>query len=153
MKRVAAILAYALVAAAILAAAPAAQHQIRVAVDLVNVNFSATDKNGRMIPGLTAEDFAIEEDGKKQQVSQFSRERELPLTLALLVDISPSVEPFFPEEKRTASAFLRSVLGKRDLALLIAFDRYVTLTQDYSEDVRTLTRAVGELDLSKGGTS
>jgi VWFA-related protein len=153
MKRVAAILAYVLVCAVIFAAAPSAQYQIRVAVDLVNINFSATDKKGRMVPGLTADDFTIEEDGKKQQVSLFARERELPLTLALLVDVSPSVEPVFEEEKRTAAAFLRSVLGKRDLALVIAFDRYVTLTQDYSEDLPTLTRAIESIDLSKGGTS
>ena len=146
-------LAILLVAAVVLGAATPPQYQIRVAVDLVNINFSATDNNGRMVPGLTAEDFTIEEDGKPQQVSLFSRERELPLTLALLVDISPSVEPVFKEEKRTASAFLRSVLGKRDLALVIAFDRHVTLTQDYSEDLSSLTRAVGELELSKGGTS
>src|SRR5688572_21389346 len=138
-----------LIAAAVLGAAMPAQYQIRVPVDLVNINFSATDKNGRMVPGLTADDFTIEEDGKKQQVSMFARERELPLTLAMLIDISPSVEPVFEEEKRTASAFLRSVLGKRDLALVLAFDRYVTLTQDYSEDLPSLTRAISGLELSK----
>jgi len=153
MKRVPAMLAILLVVAVLLAAAKPVQYQVRVNVDLVNINFSATDKNGRMVPGLTADDFIIEEDGRKQQVSQFSRERELPLTLALLVDISPSVAPVFQEEKRTAGAFLKSVLGKRDLALVIAFDRYVTLTQDFSEDLPSLTRAVAGLELSKGGTS
>ena len=147
------MLAILLVVAVLLAAAKPVQYQVRVNVDLVNINFSATDKNGRMVPGLTADDFIIEEDGRKQQVSQFSRERELPLTLALLVDISPSVAPVFQEEKRTAGAFLKSVLGKRDLALVIAFDRYVTLTQDFSEDLPSLTRAVAGLELSKGGTS
>jgi VWFA-related protein len=153
MKRVAAMLANLLVVAVVFAAIGAAQYQIRVPVDLVNINFSATDKKGRMVPGLTADDFIIEEDGKKQQVSMFARERELPLTLALLIDISPSVESVFEEEKRTASAFLRAVLGKRDLALVLAFDRYVTLTQDYSEDLPSLTRAISGLELSKGGTS
>jgi VWFA-related protein len=153
MKRVAAIVSILLVAAAVLSAVTPAQYQIRVPVDLVNIDFSATDKNGRMVPALTAEDFTVQEDGKKQQVSLFARERELPLTLALLVDISPSVEPVFEEEKRTAAGFLRSVLGKRDLALVIAFDRYVTLTQDYSEDLPSLTSAIEGLTLSKGGTS
>jgi len=146
-------LAILLVAGAVLSAVTPAQYQIRVPVDLVNIDFSATDKNGRMVPALTAEDFTVEEDGKKQQVSMFARERELPLTLALLVDISPSVEPVFEEEKRTAAGFLRSVLGKRDLALVIAFDRYVTLTQDYSENLPSLTSAIEGLTLSKGGTS
>ena len=156
MKRVPAIVAIAamsVVIAAVLTAAEPGQFQIQVAVDLVNVSFSATDRNGRMVSGLTAQDFIIEEDGKRQQVALFSRERELPLTLALLVDISPSVAPVFEEEKRTASAFLESVLGKKDLALVISFDRDATLVQDYTEDVPTLTRAVNRLQLSRNGTS
>ena len=102
MKRAAAILALLLMVALVSAAKPA-QFQIQVAVDLVNINFSATDKKGRVVPGLTAEDFVVEEDGKAQQVSLFSRERELPLTLGLLVDISPSVAPVFEEEKPSSS--------------------------------------------------
>jgi VWFA-related protein len=153
MKRVAAIVALVLFAA-LLTAAPPRQFQVKVDVDLVNVLFSATDKNGRMITGLTANDFTIEEDGKRQQIALFSRERELPLTLALLMDISPSVEPVFDEEKRTAGAFLQSVLGKRDLALVMSFDKGVTLVQDYSEDVPTLRAAIEDLTISKrGGTS
>src|SRR5262245_36496842 len=71
------------------------RYRIEVAVDLVNVNFSATDSKGRMVPGLRASDFTVEEDGKTQTISLFSRERELPLTLALLVDVSPSVQHVF----------------------------------------------------------
>src|SRR6185436_9696972 len=62
-------------------------------------------------------------------------------------------EHVFEEEKRTASEFLRSVLGKRDLAMVVSFDRYVSLAQDYSEDLPSLTRAISGLDLSKNGTS
>src|SRR5687768_1779130 len=103
-------------------AGQADQFKIEVAVDLVNVNFSATDTRGRMIPGLTAKDVTAEEDGEVQIVTVFAREQELPLTLALLIDVSPSVVPVFAAEKRTAAAFLESVLGRRDLALVIAFD-------------------------------
>jgi VWFA-related protein len=155
MKRVAAFLALALMIATVLTArTPSKQFQINVDVDLVNVNFSALDKNGRMVTGLTADDFIVEEDGRKQKVALFSRERELPLTLALLMDISPSVEPVFNDEKRTAAAFLESVLGKRDLALVMSFDKHVTLVQDYSEDIPTLKDAIDGLLISKpGGTS
>ena len=139
--------------AAVITAVPPAQFKIEVAVDLVHVNFSANDRKGRMIPGLNAEDFTIEEDGKLQKVALFARDRDLPLTLAMLIDISPSVSPVFQEEKDTAAGFLRSVLGPRDLALVIAFDRWVTLVQDFTEDVPSLTSAIETLSLSKGGTS
>jgi VWFA-related protein len=155
MKRVVAFLVFLLTVATVSALSrPATQYQLKVDVDLVNINFSATDKHGRMITGLTADDFIIEEDGRKQAVSLFSRERDLPLTLALLMDISPSVEPVFDEEKRTAAEFLKSVLGKRDLALVMSFDKHATLVQDYSEDIPTLRDAIDTLTISKaGGTS
>lgn len=127
--------------------------KIQVAVDLVNVSFSAMDSRGRMIPGLTVDDFTVEEEGEVQKITQFAREQELPLTLALLIDISPSVAPVFSQEKVTASAFLESIIGRRDLALVIAFDRYATLVEDFTEDVRRLTDAVKGLSLKNTGTS
>ena len=75
-----------------------------------------------MIPGLTAQDFRRRRGRQVQNVTLFAREQELPLTLALLIDISPSVAPVFEEEKLTASRFLKSIVGARDLALVIAFD-------------------------------
>jgi hypothetical protein len=74
-------------------ASQAAQDTLKVAVDLVNVQFSVTDRHGRFVPGLTAQDFKIEEDGRRQEIRNFARENELPLTLALLIDTSPSVAP------------------------------------------------------------
>src|SRR5688572_13229816 len=124
MRRLAAAIAVLLVLSGSLSAGQARQNdpfKIRVAVDLVSVNFSAMDSKGRMIPGLTAEDFTVDEDGKEQEIRLFAREQELPLTLALVVDISPSVANVFEQEKRTASAFLESVVGRRDLALVISF--------------------------------
>jgi VWFA-related protein len=153
MKRLPAVLAGISMLTGILAIAGRAQFRIEVAVDLVNVNFSAMDKKGRMLPGLTVDDFTIEEDGKKQTITSFARERELPLTLAMLVDISPSIAPVFDEEKHTASGFFKSVIGPRDLALVITFDRWVTLVQDYTEHLPDLTEAVESLRVSKGGTS
>src|ERR1051325_11251972 len=98
MKRALAVLVCLLLSSALSGAEQQGQFRIEVAVDLVNVNFSATDGKGRMLSGLTASDFAVEEDGRPQTISLFAREQELPLTLAMLVDISPSVASVFDEE-------------------------------------------------------
>jgi len=129
-----------------------AQDTLKVSVDLVNVQFSVTDRRGRFVPGLTAQDFKVEEDGRRQEIRNFARENELPLTLALLIDTSPSVRPVFDEEKLTAVAFLESILHKKDLALVIGFDRSVTMVQDYTDNMRSLKRAIDELEIG-GGTS
>ena len=72
-----------------------AQFTLKVGVDLVNVLFTVTDSKGRLISDLGPRDFTVEEDGRKQEILNFARENELPLTLALLIDTSPSVRPVF----------------------------------------------------------
>jgi Ca-activated chloride channel family protein len=129
-----------------------AQETLKVAVDLVNVQFSVTDRRGRLIPGLRADDFVVEEDGRRQEVRHFARENELPLTIAMLIDTSPSVQPVFEEEKMTATSFLESILRPTDLALVIGFDRSVTLVQDFTENTRRLRVAIDDLEIG-GGTS
>ena len=125
---------------------------LRVSVELVNVPFSVTDRQGRFVAGLTMKDFLVQEDGRRQEIRNFSRENELPVTLAMLVDTSPSVRPVFEEEKTTAKAFLESILRTEDLALVIGFDQSVTLVQDFTDNVRILNRAIDSLDIG-GGTS
>ena len=141
-----------LILLALLAFEPLAAEQftIKVGVELVNVLFTVTDNKGRLVSGLGPEDFTVEEDGNRQTIQYFARENELPLTLALLVDTSPSVRPVFDEEKRTAVSFLESILREQDLALIIGFDRSVTLIQDFTESTRLLGDAVYSLDIGSG---
>jgi VWFA-related protein len=125
---------------------------LKVIVDLVDVPFSVVDRNGRFVPNLTARDFLVEEDGRRQEIRNFSRESELPLTLGMLIDTSPSVRPVFDEEKVTAVRFLESIVRPKDLALVIGFDRSVTLIQDFTENTKLLKRAIDDLEIG-GGTS
>ena len=125
---------------------------LKVNVDLVNVIFTVTEGNGRLVPGLNKEDILLEEDGRRQELSHFAREVTLPLTLALLIDTSPSVQPVLDLEKQTAVEFLNSVLRKEDLALVMNFDRGVSLVQDFTPDIRRLSKAIGSLAIG-GGTS
>ena len=128
------------------------QDTLKVEVALVNVQVSVVDRHGRFVPDLKKEDFLIEEDGRRQEIRNFARENELPLTLAMLIDTSPSVRPVFEEEKHTAESFLESVLRKNDEALVMGFDREVELVQDYTDSPRQLIRAIEGLQIG-GGTS
>jgi len=125
---------------------------LRVNVDLVNVIFTVTEGNGQLVPNLNKEDFLVEEDGRRQEVSHFAREVTLPLTLALLIDTSPSVQSVLDLEKQTAVEFLHSVLRKEDLALVMNFDRGVSLVQDFTADIRRLSKAIQSIAIG-GGTS
>ncbi len=128
-----------------------AEATLRVSVDLVNVIFTVTEGN-RLIPSLAKEEFLVEEDGRRQEISHFAKEVTLPLTLAILIDTSPSVQPVLDIEKQTAIEFLHAVLRKEDLALVMNFDRSVSLVQDFTSDLRRLSKGIQSVSVG-GGTS
>jgi VWFA-related protein len=123
---------------------------IKTEVALVNVVLSAVDRHGQFIDGLKAEDFEAYEDRQRQKIEYFSdlsRESEIPLTIALLIDTSGSVKNKLELEKKTAEQFFRDVLRKhRDLALIIQFDSEVNLVQDFTEDQERLIKALDSLE-------
>jgi VWFA-related protein len=125
------------------------QSTLKVNVDLVNVLFTVTDSKGHLVPGLVKNDFAVEEDGRKQEIYSFSKENELPLTIGMLIDTSASVSRVFADEKETAIQFLNSILQPHDLTFVIGFERTVTLVQDYTEDKRKLREAINSLALGQ----
>ena len=91
------------------------------------VVFDGQDVIGMLVNDLTQEDFEVREDGKPQQLRYFARETDLPLTVALLVDVSGSVRRFVEAEKETAGRFLKDVLRPGDHALLMGFSSSMIL--------------------------
>lgn len=118
---------------------------IKVDVDLVNVLFSVRDKRGALLPNLTKDDFKIYEEGKEQEIRQFSKESDLPLTIGLLVDVSRSQENLIEIERRAAEQFFRQVLRPKDMAFLISFGSEAELLQDYTNSAKLLTDGLRDL--------
>ncbi len=114
-------------------------------VDVVNVLCTVYDKQGALVKDLKREDFRILEDRKPQQIRYFAREANLPLTVALLVDVSGSVRRFVTEEKDTAAKFLQDVLRPDDQALLVGFSSTVVLWQDFTSSAAMLRTALQRL--------
>ena len=131
-----------------------AQEQLPVIkdiVDLVNVLVTVKDRKGRLISSLEKKDFEVVEDGRAQEVRYFTRETDLPLTIGLLVDTSPSLGRLIPEEQQAGIVFLDSVLRAKDLAFLISFDSDVDLLQDYTATRSLLRAGLGRLRVGGGG--
>lgn len=126
---------------------------IRVDVELVNCTFSVRDKRGALIPTLVKEDFEVYEDGKKQEIRSFSKEGDLPLTIGLLVDVSPSQERLIETERRAASAFFRTVLKNKDMAFVISFGGEAELLQDLTSSPKLLTQSLEGLRVNASVSS
>jgi Ca-activated chloride channel family protein len=75
-------------------AAAAQSHQgmpaFRSEVDLVSLNVTLTNQKDQLVSGLTANDFAVFEDGVQQELAFFSSAR-LPMDVAILLDTSSSM--------------------------------------------------------------
>ena len=125
--------------------APAQEHSIKVDVDVVNILCTVYDQRGALVTDLKKEDFGIFENGKPQKIRYFARETNLPLTLALMVDVSGSVARFVELEKNTAMRFLESVLRPDDQALLMGFSSTIILWQDLTPSGPRLKAALQRL--------
>jgi VWFA-related protein len=122
---------------------------IRSEVGLVNIVFTAIDKDGRPVPGLKAEDFQVFDNRKPQNIEYFSdlgKGSEIPLTIALLIDTSGSVKDKLEYEKTTAAEFFKEILRpQKDLALIIQFDSEVNLVQDFTQEYDALLNGLESL--------
>ncbi len=102
---------------------------IRVTSNLVVVPVSVTDPKGQSVTGLKATDFRLEEEGRAQEIAQIGDPEQVPLEIALLLDVSGSVNARFGFEQEAAARFLKQVLKPVDRATIFAIDSRPRLEQ------------------------
>src|SRR5579872_6904582 len=110
-----------LLAGGILGACLAQENSIKVDVNVVNVLCTVSDKRGALITDLKKENFEVRENGRKQEIRYFARETDLPLTIAMLMDVSGSVREAIESERVAAGRFFNEVIRPTDHALLLGF--------------------------------
>lgn len=103
---------------------------IKVNSRLVIVPVSVTDTAGQPVLGLKAPDFRILEDSKSQEIAQVSDAEKVPLEIALLIDVSGSVNSVFEFEKKAAAQFLESVMKPDDKATIFLIGDKPALAQE-----------------------
>ena len=133
---------------------PQSKQTLKVGTTLVNVFATVRDKHHAIVSGLTKDDFKVYEDGVEQKVAFFSKEMNLPITLAILIDTSGSQQNLLDAEQDTASRFIHEIMRKRDEAIVISFDFDVNLLADFTEDTAVLERAIRRTQInavSSGG--
>jgi Ca-activated chloride channel family protein len=112
----------------------------RVGIELVSLPVTVTDSTGRFVTGLEAGNFAVYEDGVKQEVSFFNH-LNLPVALAFLLDSSASMEDRLTTAQEAAVGFARR-LRPEDVAELIDFDSRVEVLQGFTNKPAELEAAI-----------
>lgn len=120
---------------------------IKVDTEVVNVLFTAQDKSRRLLTNLKQNDVKIIEDGQPQEIVSFSRQVDLPLSLAILIDTSISQQRTLPEEKAAAVSFVESVIRPaKDEVSVVSFTGEATLEQGMTNNVTRLRRAIDRVE-------
>jgi Ca-activated chloride channel family protein len=108
------------------------QSVIRVGVNLVLVDATVKNKAGQIMAELKKEDFEVREDGAAQKLEVFSRD-ELPLEVALVLDLSDSIGPFLGPLRDAATTALAALKADDEVALF-TFSTEAELRVPFTKD-------------------
>ena len=125
---------------------------VRITSNLIMVPVSVTDAQGNPVLGLKQSDFRIEEDGRVQEITQLGDPEQVPLDIALLIDVSASVVARFEFEQQAAAAFLKQVLKPEDRATVFAIDQSPRMVQTLTTSAKA-SQSVMSLQAGKGYTA
>jgi len=119
------VLATVLVLASFGGAARARQAQppFTTGTQTVAIYATVTNAAGRLVPDLGRDDFTVDDEGKRQELTLFANDIQ-PITVVMLLDRSGSMAPNFALEEKAAEAFVRE-MGPDDKARIGSFSKSV----------------------------
>jgi VWFA-related protein len=116
---------------------------LSVDVDVVDVFFNVKQKE-KFVENLSKDDFVLLENNHRQDIRYFAAETHAPLSLGMLIDTSDSESPVLQREHEVAKRFLDQVLVEGDEGLIVSFDSYVDLKQEFTGNHDALLNAIGQ---------
>jgi len=123
-------------------AAPQAQPPTFVAgTRTVALYATVTNAQGRLVPDLTRDDFAVDDNGKRQVLTVFANEVQ-PITVVMLLDRSGSMRPNFDLEEQAGEAFV-AAMGAADKARIGSFSNRIEVDpEDFTSDHEKLRHII-----------
>ena len=128
--------------------------KFRSSVDLVSVAAVVRDRKGRFVSDLSREDFIVVEGGEPRKIVGFEAERNGPIKLAVLFDISGSMRVGSRAvDAEQAARHLFSALKPGDQAALFSFDTRLDQVHGFTTDFAKLESAIKNVETPYGQTS
>jgi Ca-activated chloride channel homolog len=121
-------------------------------IDIVQVTVAVTDAEGRLVTGLTKDDFHVFEDGTEQDITQFTDAR-VPVSLGVLLDASDSMrgQPII-DARDALDRFVGDLLLGEDEALVATFNHLPRLATPWTMPPSKTKNSLATLKPS-GGTA
>lgn len=125
------------------------EEAVKVETNLVTLTVVASDRPGRYVPDMKAEEFAVFEDGVEQKVAFFAPTAE-PFSVVLLLDTSASTTVEKMRQVQEAAVAFTRELREGDRAKVISFDDEVRDLCDFTSDPEALASAIRSTRPGKG---
>ena len=122
---------------------------VTVETNLVTLPVIVSDRGGRYVPDLKAEEFNVTEDGAEQKVSFFATVTE-PFNVVLLIDTSASATAEKMRQVQEAAVAFTNNLHEDDRVKVISFDDSVRVLCDFTGDRAALASAIRAARPGKG---
>src|ERR1700678_1035187 len=126
---------------------------IQIDVDLVTVACAVNNRDGTPAQNLKAADFKVLDDGQPRDIRGFWQESDLPLTVALVADVSGSQAGYVRSHREAISQFLKQVLGPRDRAMVVEVAQKSWLISGLTGSSDDLSAAVEQIGTPEGKLS
>ena len=121
------------------------QSTLRVSVNLVLLDATVKSKAGRIMADLKKDDFDVREDGVPQKLEVFGRD-ELPLEVAMVLDLSDSIGPFMGPLREAATTAL-GALKPEDQVALFTFATEAELRVPFTNDKSKIADQFGSFKI------
>lgn len=123
----------------------------RSSIDLVRVTATVRDHKGRFVPDLSARDFEVVDGSERRPIVDFRRDAN-GLSIALLFDVSGSMESRLTEAREAAGHVLSWLDAERDEAAIFTFDTQLDEVVPFTLGLKTLPRSMSDV-MPFGATS
>jgi VWFA-related protein len=126
---------------------PADQPPIRVQVNEVIVPVTVTDDKGRFVSDLDVKDFTVFDEGKEQTISYFTRERNQPVVVGFLMDMSSASRLHWKKYQEAAIELVLTLLpgDPKYSGYLISYGNEAELQANTTDDPEKLVERLRKM--------
>ena len=124
------------------------QQTFRTSADVVTIQASVKDGRGRVLSGLTPADFEIRDNGELRPILSLRSDRQSPLSVAVLVDMSGSmrVSGKAAMARQAYASLIAQLRQGQDEAAVFTFDSALHERQPFTTDLSKLKGALTEFE-------
>ena len=121
--------------------------KFKSSLDMVTIQASVRDQRGRTLSGLEPRDFEVRDNGQVRPIVSLRADRQSPISVAILVDISGSMRLAGSREmaRFAYESILAELRPNKDEAALFTFDSSVDARKGFTKNIAALAGALNEM--------